>query len=120
MIAEGDALKGLVAVLGSGGLCTIIVAFLNFWSEARKGRRGEPEAVADGVSKPAITAADVELLANSISDLAGAAIQMAALMKASAESAKHEREVAEEAEMRMLRDAFGEQRRRERDNPSRR
>lgn len=74
-MTAADALTALAPIIGTGGIVSVLVAWLGYRSQAAKGRvdagpvsAALAGALAGGIAK----SADVELLAQAVSQLAGA------------------------------------------------
>lgn len=90
-MTTAEAFNGVITIVGSGGLVSLIIAFLGFKKEAQKGRP-------DSDARPAMLAAtngaaqakDVELLAQAISLNTAMMTRLVSAMEEAAE--RHERE----------------------------
>lgn len=97
MIDGSEALKGLITIIGSGGLVTIIGAYLAFRSEAHKGRRGDPDGrgVALSITKddaPSLDKAAIEGLTSAVGTMNGLLLRIAAMIEREFEDREERRE----------------------------
>jgi hypothetical protein len=94
-MTASEAFNGLITIVGSGGLVTILIALLGYKREAEKGRPVNTAPVimaGQSMFNGGPQAKDIELLTQAVTGLTGAILRQVALMEESAERRERERE----------------------------
>lgn len=103
---SGDALAGLISLVGAGGTTSIVIGFLAYKREAAAGRRDPMKAETLPTSGAFPGSHDIELLTNAVSMLAAGLNRLSAIVEHEAKDREVDDLVEERAERREMREVL--------------